>query len=89
MRKAKKAESQAHSPFRQVGELLLDLVFGIYRLIISPTIHLLAGAQSGCRYPVSCSQYSKEAFRAHGFSKGLLLSAKRLSTCHPWGKNYG
>jgi putative component of membrane protein insertase Oxa1/YidC/SpoIIIJ protein YidD len=26
-----------------------------------------------------------EALKVHGLFKGIYLSAKRISSCHPWG----
>ena len=37
-----------------------------------------------CRYQPTCSQYSTEAVRAHGFPKGIWLTTKRLFRCMPW-----
>ncbi|RAP35206.1 membrane protein insertion efficiency factor YidD [Candidatus Marinamargulisbacteria bacterium SCGC AAA071-K20] len=37
-----------------------------------------------CRFYPSCSAYSKEAINTYGVSKGLQLSIKRLSKCHPF-----
>lgn len=51
----------------------------LYQYTISP---LLGPA---CRFQPSCSQYGIEAFQKHGFFKGFVLTAKRISKCHPWG----
>ena len=40
---------------------------------------------SSCRYVPTCSQYAIEAIQTHGAAKGLLLAAKRIARCHPWG----
>jgi putative membrane protein insertion efficiency factor len=50
-----------------------------YQALISPLL------PSACRYTPTCSQYGVEAFRKHGFWKGLGLTIKRISSCHPWG----
>jgi putative membrane protein insertion efficiency factor len=44
-----------------------------------------AGRPSPCRYVPSCSTYALEAFEHHGAVRGLWLSLRRLSRCHPWG----
>jgi putative membrane protein insertion efficiency factor len=51
----------------------------LYRRILSPLL------PPACRYWPSCSEYAEEAFRAHGFARGLGLSLARLARCHPWG----
>lgn len=55
------------------------LIIKVYQWFISP---LLA---SSCRFQPTCSHYALEAFRKHGLFKGLFLSIKRISKCHPWG----
>ena len=37
-----------------------------------------------CRHHPTCSQYAKEALRDRGCIVGLLLTARRLVSCHPW-----
>lgn len=37
-----------------------------------------------CRFHPTCSAYSLEAFQRFGFFKGLYLSIKRISKCHPF-----
>ena len=51
----------------------------LYQWIISP----LLGPK--CRYTPTCSQYGIEALKKHGPIKGLWLTIKRVSKCHPWG----
>ena len=36
-----------------------------------------------CRYLPTCSEYSIDAFKEYGFFKGLLISIKRILSCHP------
>jgi hypothetical protein len=50
-----------------------------YQFAISPH---LAGC---CRFEPTCSHYGLEAFKKHGFAKGLLLTVKRISRCRPGG----
>lgn len=50
-----------------------------YQYVISPAI----GPK--CRYTPTCSQYGIEALKTHGVLKGLWLTLKRVSRCHPWG----
>ena len=44
-----------------------------------------AGRLSPCRFTPSCSQYGIDAVEAHGAGRGLLLTARRLSRCRPFG----
>ena len=57
---------------------LLALIW-LYRNCISPL------TPPSCRFTPTCSQYAAEALRKHGPIKGLWLTVKRLSKCHPWG----
>ena len=49
-----------------------------YQLVISP----LLGPR--CRFYPSCSHYAIEAIEAHGTLRGVWLTIKRISRCHPW-----
>lgn len=51
----------------------------LYQMVISPWM------PETCRFKPSCSAYSMEAFHKHGALKGLWLTVKRISRCHPWG----
>ena len=66
---------------------LLRIPVHIYRWILSPALHALAGGSGcGCRFHPSCSAYTLEALKAHGSVRGSLLSLRRISKCHPWGE---
>jgi putative membrane protein insertion efficiency factor len=56
--------------------ILITLIKG-YKYLISP----LFG--HSCRYLPTCSQYSIDALKEFGFFKGLLMSIKRILSCHP------
>ena len=56
--------------------ILIVLIKG-YKLIISPYL------SPSCRYLPTCSEYSIEALETYGFFKGLLMSLKRILSCHP------
>jgi hypothetical protein len=58
---------------------LLSLPIHFYRLCISPML------PKQCRFTPTCSQYALEALKKHGPIKGLWLTIKRISRCHPWG----
>lgn len=51
----------------------------IYKRAISPMLPM------ACRYTPTCSEYAEQAVRKYGVLKGIVLAAKRLSRCHPWG----
>ena len=40
-----------------------------------------------CRFHPCCSIYAREAITKYGIAKGIRLSIKRLTHCHPWGGN--
>ncbi len=61
--------------------LLLIKFIKIYKYLVSPMIG------PSCRYQPTCSDYSIEALKTYGFVKGLLLSLKRIMSCHPWGNS--
>jgi putative membrane protein insertion efficiency factor len=48
-----------------------------YRRFLSPLFPPV------CRFEPTCSEYALDALRIHGPLKGLALTAKRLSRCHP------
>ena len=72
-----------HKPVTQIIKEVLAfpfiLLIFLYQRIISPWI----GPK--CRYTPTCSQYGIEALKKHGPIKGLWLTIKRVSRCHPWG----
>jgi putative membrane protein insertion efficiency factor len=63
------------------------LVFAIraYRWTISPAQLFFFGANGGCRFTPTCSQYAVESIRTHGSVAGSVLAVKRICRCHPWG----
>ncbi|MDH3629842.1 MAG: membrane protein insertion efficiency factor YidD [Gammaproteobacteria bacterium] len=56
----------------------LLILIHAYRYLVSPLLG------NHCRYTPSCSQYALEALESHGVLKGLWLTLKRVSSCHPW-----
>ncbi|MDC1176932.1 membrane protein insertion efficiency factor YidD [Candidatus Pelagibacter sp.] len=56
--------------------ILIKFIEG-YRFLISPLLG------HSCRYLPTCSEYSIEALTTYGFFKGLLMSIKRILSCHP------
>jgi uncharacterized protein len=64
------------------------LCFGIqvYRRVFSPAQVYLFGAQGGCRFTPTCSQYAMDAIREHGALAGGMLAVKRICRCQPFGE---
>ncbi|MBS1556862.1 MAG: membrane protein insertion efficiency factor YidD [Bacteroidetes bacterium] len=58
---------------------LFILPIRFYQGAISPYL----GAH--CRHMPSCSQYTIEAIQEWGVVRGIILGAKRIARCHPWG----
>ena len=60
---------------------LINLIFiyfiKFYKYLISPLLG------QNCRFLPSCSEYAEESLRTHGLAKGLSLTFKRISKCHP------
>ncbi len=54
------------------------LLLRFYKYFISPIL------PPACRFTPTCSEYSMEAFAKHGFFKGLWLTVRRISRCHPF-----
>ena len=57
---------------------LAELLVKFYRKFISPL------KPPCCKYYPTCSQYALDAFKKHGFIKGLILSAWRILRCNPY-----
>tara|TARA_B100000902_G_C26871218_1_gene697825 strand:+ start:70 stop:321 length:252 start_codon:yes stop_codon:yes gene_type:complete len=56
--------------------ILIKIIRG-YRFLISPFLG------HSCRYLPTCSEYSIDALKTFGLFKGLLMSVKRIFSCHP------
>ena len=67
---------------RRLISVLLQAIILFYKGAISPLF------LPRCRYTPSCSDYGLQSIKKHGPYKGLWLTVKRLSRCHPWG-GYG
>jgi putative membrane protein insertion efficiency factor len=62
---------------RRIAIALLSAPIHLYRGLLSPLLPM------SCRFTPSCSAYALEALKLHGPIKGLWLTARRLSRCHP------
>ena len=56
--------------------ILIKFIKG-YKYLISPLLG------NSCRYLPTCSEYSIDALKEYGFFKGILISIKRILSCHP------
>ncbi|MAI55442.1 MAG: membrane protein insertion efficiency factor YidD [Gammaproteobacteria bacterium] len=56
---------------------ILILIVKIYQWTLSPWLG------QNCRFYPTCSNYSIESLRRYGPWKGLRLTVRRLSKCHP------
>jgi uncharacterized protein len=64
--------------YKFIGWVLLVPVY-IYKYAISPF------TPASCRHYPTCSEYALQAVKIHGPFKGIWLTTKRISRCHPWG----
>ncbi len=62
--------------------ILFPVIFLIrfYQIVLSPLM------PATCRFVPTCSHYAIEALTKHGLFYGGYLGAKRILSCHPWGK---
>lgn len=65
--------------FKRILAAPFILLIRFYQIAISPWI----GPK--CRFTPTCSHYGIEAFQKYGPIKGMWLTIKRVSRCHPWG----
>lgn len=61
---------------------LVVFVIKIYQMTVSPILLALFG--HACRFTPTCSEYAKGAIIAFGVKKGMSMSLKRVSKCHPF-----
>ena len=64
----------------------MKIVLKIYKIAVSSALRVLLG--DGCRFQPTCSEYATEAIERFGFKKGIVLTMKRLSKCHPYQQGY-
>lgn len=57
----------------------------IYQIFIAMPLQYFLGSPNCCRFTPTCSHYTLESIRRHGFFKGSLLGLLRIGRCHPWG----
>jgi putative membrane protein insertion efficiency factor len=57
---------------------IIIFLITVYKKYISPL------KPATCRFYPSCSEYTIQALKGYGISKGLRLSISRISRCHPF-----
>jgi len=57
---------------------IIILLIGFYQKYISPL------KPATCRFYPTCSEYATQALEKYGLLKGLWLSIRRISHCHPF-----
>jgi len=62
---------------RKLATAIIAAPIRVYRAVISPMM------PNVCRFTPSCSVYALEALHSHGPVKGVWLTIRRLSRCHP------
>ncbi|MBZ0264565.1 membrane protein insertion efficiency factor YidD [bacterium] len=73
--------AEISSKLNRLAVVLVALpLLRLYHFIGSPFFTFIG---SRCRFYPSCSHYSEEAFRIHGFIRGLYLSTIRVAKCNP------
>lgn len=63
---------------RRLAAAPLVLLIRVYQVTLGP---FMSGQ---CRFHPTCSNYALEALRTHGPIRGVWLTARRLSRCHPF-----
>jgi len=64
--------------------LAIRILYGIYKGILSPVLHILSPSQ--CLYLPTCSEYAYVALVRFGVFRGSWLALRRLARCHPFAK---
>lgn len=73
---------------RWIGRPFAWLAMGlirVYQLVFSPMKYFFFGANAGCRFSPSCSQYALECFKTLPLFRAIYLSIYRILRCNPWG----
>jgi putative membrane protein insertion efficiency factor len=62
---------------------IAGVLLALYKLVLSPALHLVAGTPGACRFQPTCSEYAAIALAEHGPFRGSLMAVGRLLRCHP------
>lgn len=55
----------------------------VYKVVLSPAMHSVAGMAGACRFQPTCSEYAAIAIAEHGAFRGGAMALMRLLRCHP------
>ncbi len=69
--------------FRAPALLAIGTI-AVYQVLISPLKFFLTGGMASCRFYPTCSCYTRDCLRQHGFLAGIALGLWRLLKCHPF-----
>jgi hypothetical protein len=62
---------------------MAQALLAIYKSVVSPLLDAAPGAQGGCRFQPTCSEYAAIAIAEHGAMRGGLMGAWRVLRCNP------
>lgn len=77
--------SRASEPATKISAIA-GMLLAIYKLVLSPALHLLTGTPGACRFQPTCSEYAAIALAEHGPFRGSLMAVRRILRCHPLHK---
>lgn len=63
---------------KKIGLFAIIGLINIYQHAIGPFLPKV------CRFYPTCSEYSKQALKTYGLTKGIILSLKRILRCNPF-----
>jgi uncharacterized protein len=58
-------------------------LLALYKRVVSPVMHALAGSSGACRFQPTCSEYAAIAIAEYGLLKGTAMALGRVVRCHP------
>jgi hypothetical protein len=67
-------------------ERVIEAALAVYRRIVSPALHAIAGAPGACRFQPTCSEYAAIALHEHGLLRGGFMAIGRVLRCNPFHK---
>lgn len=74
---------------RNLKKIPQQMIIGLiraYQMLLSPDHSFLKYIfqKRVCRFHPTCSDYAIEAIQKYGLVKGIPMSLKRISKCHPF-----